>query len=76
MFLRTTVIKTLAATVALSALLPAPGARAQSAASVKKGIGLAERRGLGAAQLKALNAAWYYNWARKPSWRRRRNLCR
>jgi len=30
--------------------------------SPKKGVGLAERHGLGAAQLEALGVAWYYNW--------------
>jgi hypothetical protein len=29
----------------------------------KKGVGLSERRGLGAAQVEALNVGWYYNWS-------------
>ena len=37
-----------------------PGGRPH--VSHKKGVGLAERRGLGIAQLEAINVAWYYNW--------------
>ena len=33
-----------------------------SATAGKKGIGLAERHGMGESQLTALNARWYYNW--------------
>jgi hypothetical protein len=35
---------------------------ASPAVSPKKGVGLAERHGLGAAQVEALGVAWYYNW--------------
>lgn len=39
-----------------------PPAFGQSPQSTKKGVGLAERHGLGVTQLQALDVAWYYNW--------------
>ena len=62
----------LAAATGLAGLLPrfvmaaddTDGAAAAPArpASVKKGVGLPERRGFGAKQLAALRVGWYYNW--------------
>lgn len=48
--------------LALCAILILAPADAQTAASRKKGVGLAERHGLGTSQLEALNVGWYYNW--------------
>ena len=55
-------MKTIPVAIALYGLLLVFNATAQSPVSVKKGIGLAERHGLGAAQLEALHVGWYYNW--------------
>ena len=52
----------LVAIFAASLLTSPPAVSAQTPVSQKKGVGLAERHGLGAAQLNALEVAWFYNW--------------
>ena len=48
--------------IAISIFLGAAGLFAESNPSAKKGVGLAERHGMGESQLSALNVNWYYNW--------------
>ena len=52
--------------LALCLISPLPAlaqpAGKQSETTAKKGIGLAERHGMGEPQLAALKAGWYYNW--------------
>ena len=52
--------------LALCLISPLPAlaqpASKQSETTAKKGIGLAERHGMGEPQLTALKAGWYYNW--------------
>jgi len=53
-------------TIVAHVLAPRPAPAAEPAAapkpSPKKGFGLPERKGFGAAHLAALNVGWYYNW--------------
>jgi hypothetical protein len=49
----------------LAGALAAAETTADPKLSAKKGFGLPESKGLGAAQLEALKVGWYYNWGNK-----------